>query len=195
MGRLLAVFVSLAFGTGTPAAPVPKDPPKGRAYFPTAPKTKWVYDQGGHDLTLMVTEVEETRAGTVVSVAFLAGDEWLPYEKVQVSDAGLTQLENVNGELDPPLVWLKVPFKAGDSWNFKWMDEKGTDTVRGVEKVKVPAGTFDAVRVDSEYTFAGKKMKHSSWYAPGVGRVKEISGSDKEEMIEIVLKSFTPGKE
>ena len=46
---------------------------------------------------------------------------------------------------------LKVPFRPGDAWLWDAGEgQRGTKTVAGVKRVKVPAGTFEAVRVDSE---------------------------------------------
>jgi hypothetical protein len=60
------------------------------------------------------------------------------------------------------------------------------------EMVKVPAGEFKAVPVDlyiGVEAVAGKPFRH--WYAPGVGAVKWQTAGEGD----VVLKSFTPGKE
>ena len=86
-------------------------------------------------------------------------------------------------EYKPPYCLLKLPHKVGD----KWGGDKETGepmTVAGkVEAVKVPAGTFEAIRVD-------QGPLTSSWYAPGVGLVKYDYNGNKQE-----LKSFTLPKE
>jgi hypothetical protein len=44
-----------------------------------------------------------------------------------------------------------------------------------IETVTVPAGTFEAMRVDHEITYAqGATDTLNYWYAPGVGCVKMI---------------------
>jgi hypothetical protein len=89
---------------------------------------------------------------------------------------------------------LKLPAKAGDEWEVRStrneVEFKLTATVRKVEKVKVPAGTFEAVPVVLEGTVGGRTITATQWYAPGVGLVKVNQG---ETTIE-ELKSFTPGK-
>jgi hypothetical protein len=68
----------------------------------------------------------------------------------------------------------------------------------GTEKVRVPAGEFNALRVDCstklEITVAGVPfditVSGSSWYAPGVGLVKSRD-SGEMGVTEIVLLSYT----
>lgn len=51
------------------------------------------------------------------------------------------------------------------------------------EIVEVPAGTFECVRVRREKSGAADKIY---WYAPGVGKVKEIGGQT-EELSSVVM--------
>jgi hypothetical protein len=77
---------------------------------------------------------------------------------------------------------------AGEPWG----RATGTAKASGPERVVVPAGTYRAVRVDMEMPYIdGRKgmAKRSYWYAPGVGRVKDVADGEVT-----VLKSFTPGK-
>jgi hypothetical protein len=65
---------------------------------------------------------------------------------------------------------------------------KFTYTVSKVEEVEVPAGKFKAIRVE-EKTDA-LLMSATRWFAPGVGLVKMVTISGKNEQIQ-VLKSYT----
>ena len=48
-----------------------------------------------------------------------------------------------------------------------------THAVNGIQAVTVPAGTFDAVRVDIKETVkGGSSNAWTNWYAAGVGAVK-----------------------
>lgn len=128
----------------------------------------------------------------MVTVDRVIGEDKTSFQKVLVSENGLVRMEFFGRDLAHPWVMLKLPSKAGDTWADDDPEEVGSNTVREIEKVKVPAGTFDVVRVDSEYT-RGKKsenMKNSFWYARGVGVVKSTGRG-----YTWVLKSFTPGKE
>jgi hypothetical protein len=157
--------------------------------------TKWVYeaDDEDVDLNLVISKVRRTDDRTEITVDRLIGGEPTEYRKVVVFADGLVETELLGQKLDPPWVVLKVPYKSGDRWtncDSKEFDIKSSvKTIWGVEQVKVPAGTFDAVRVDSEYTLADQKMEGRRWYAPNVGLVKWTGGGAGTR----VLKSFTLG--
>ncbi len=201
MYRFLAVLlVPVVVAAVAPAAPVPKLAGKGETrYYPTTLGAKWVYTDASGDDVLVISKVEEVKGAKVVTVERVEGEKRFPFEKVRVSEGGVARVAIPQGEFDPPLVLLSVPFKVGDAWTYRGagagtLAQQRTSAVFGSEKVTVPAGTFDAVRVDAEYTiaFGQATVKHSCsfWYAPGVGLVKMKDGN-----AERVLKSFTPGKE
>lgn len=195
---LSVLLVPAFFAMLAPAAPIPKG--KGEPwYFPTTVGAKWVYTDASGDDVLMISKVEDVKGGKVVTVERVEGEKRFPFEKVKVSESGLARVAISEGEFDPPLVLLSVPFKAGDMWTFKGagmgtLAQQRVSAVVGAEKVKVPAGTFDTVKVDADYTivFGQAMVRHTSsfWYAPRVGLVKMRDGN-----AERVLKSFTPGKE
>jgi len=189
-------------GLGVSAAPVPKDVPNRETYYyPIKVGTKWVYDCQGDDIILVVTEVKDIKGGKQVTVERRDLAETIAQEVMEVSGSGLVQVAGPGGESDPPAVILRVPFRAGDKWKFKWEESRvragneGTHTVVGVEKVKVPAGTFEAVRVDTDVTSVTRgeatRGKVSNWYAPNIGMVKR----ENDGTATWVLKSFTPPKE
>jgi hypothetical protein len=66
-----------------------------------------------------------------------------------------------------------------------------TYTVGKVEEVEVPAGKFQAIRVEEKTDVLLESA--TRWYAPGVGLVKAVSTLGKNEQIQ-VLKSYTCGK-
>lgn len=177
------VLVALAsFGTGAAAAgaPVPKDAGKNVVYFPTAVGAKWVYETAAGELeSAVVSEVDKTDGGLIVSRAGVDGTR-TAYTKMIVSADGLQQAREGADDLG----WvLKTNVKAGDSWQ---MPEGGKRTVHGPEQVKVPAGTFTALRVVWEQNGA----TYTSWYAPGIGEVKRVAKRGDAETVTRALKSF-----
>ena len=80
---------------------------------------------------------------------------------------------------DEPSWLLKLPHKTNHKWDYvialpcigQW---KGTAIANGPEKVEVPAGKFEAIRVKLDIVFAGDRRRITTWYAPGIGKVKEI---------------------
>lgn len=82
---------------------------------------------------------------------------------------------------------LRFPLSPGKSWSFDYAVRgntkdvriKQTAVVRGWEEVRVPAGSFRALRVEHEglysatesgYSWSGK-VRETYWYAPEVGRI------------------------
>jgi hypothetical protein len=191
---LLAVLLAVVLlPLLAPAAPVPKHLMKDRPeyYFPTTVGAKWVYDDTGGDYVVIVSQVEDRKGTRVVTVERETGERRVPEEVMEVSATGFVRTHGPDGALDAPLVILKVPFKVGDSWTIRFDGIEGTKTIGAVETIKVPAGTFEAVRVDTDYARANQRRLNRCWYAPGVGLLKMTEdGNDLW-----ILKSFTPGKE
>jgi hypothetical protein len=196
---LPALFAAVLLPHLTPAAPVPKHLMKEPVYYyPTTVGAKWAYED---DLVRVVSKVEERDGIKVVTVERGDGDQRTPYEVVEVSATGLVRTECSVGKLNPPYVLLKAPFKIGDSWTFdspgspSIAASQGTCVIASVEQIKVPAGTFEAVRVDVDYTInignEWRPEKIRSWYAPNVGLVKMTN--EKGEIVWL-LKSFSSGK-
>jgi hypothetical protein len=176
------------------AAPVPDHLRAGGPplYFPTSVGAEWVYQGGDDEHTERVVAVEEKEGTFVVSYGQVEKDGGVPWvNKVSVSADGLADLGYTRGEKKvtyaTPDVMLKLPFKADQVWD----GPIGVgDTRKSVasERVKVPAGTFEAIKVD--YELKADNLVLSAWYAPGVGRVKASSHRGRE----LVLKSFTREK-
>ncbi len=192
MCRLLAVLlVPLAVAAGALAAPVPKHLMKNQGpvyYYPTTVGAKWVYD-GDHEL--VVSKVEDRKGAKVVTVEQETAKGRNVNEVMEVSEAGLARLSCGGAPFDAPLDMLRAPCRVGTTWKVNTAGIEGTDTIAAVETIKVPAGTFEAVRVDAQYTFVNQQRTYSAWYAPGVGLLKMTEG----DKVIWLLKSFTPGKE
>ena len=92
---------------------------------------------------------------------------------------------------------LKLDVKEGESWEYDMPGPGGA--VAGKMKYwmgkreEVPAGKFQAVRVDGESTWNGEVWKRSAWFSPGVELVKSESGAGKQKIVQ-ELKEFTLGK-
>jgi hypothetical protein len=174
----LLLFSCLAF-----AAPVPKDAGMNAIYFPTTVGAKWVYeDADGETEEVEVYEVEKDGDSLVVGRRRVG--ETTPYTKMIVSADGLRQpRDRTGGEIG----WiLKARAKAGESWEVP----DGKRTASGPEEVKVPAGTFKALKVVLETE--GQTL--TSWYAPGIGEVKRVIKRNGVETVYRSLKSFAEGK-
>ncbi|WP_149115340.1 TapB family protein [Limnoglobus roseus] len=67
-----------------------------------------------------------------------------------------------------------------------------TYRARKEETIEVPAGTFQAIPVDSSRA-VGPPFTGTTWYAPGIGVVKAVTNFGGRERTT-VLKSFSPGR-
>lgn len=94
---------------------------------------------------------------------------------------------------EPPLRLLKLPADSGSSWKVGTMTMQGLSVkpearIQGREEVSVPAGSFkNCLKIKSgssdlggtidmggtPLTVTGGEFTATSWYAPGVGMVKE----------------------
>jgi hypothetical protein len=203
MNRSLIVAASSLLLTATviPAAPVAPPPRAVPPYFPTTVGAKWVYEskrgRTTEELVQVVSAVRPRPDGrTVVSVTAAFGELTHPLKTVVVSDEGLDWTGAHGGLFDRPAQLLKLPLRPGLTWKRQPEETATTMTAHGPERVKVPAGEFDCLRV--EYRPNGV-MTQTRWYARGVGEVKLFVQDpiDKSGPFDfhIVLKSFAPGKE
>jgi hypothetical protein len=168
------------------AAPVPKAEKTDELYFPVQIGAKRVLVGPGRTETITVTKVEEKGGKYTVTVE-TSFDE-LPGRKrsyvYEVSKDGLFQ----KTEEGKTHTLLKLPYKEGTTWtsdNVKPGD-KLTYTVGKQEEVEVPAGKYIAIGVEVVLEqLGGETKKVTSWYAVGIGLIKE----ERNE-----LKEFTPGK-
>jgi len=177
------------------AAPRPKDPPDAGFYLPTAVGTTWIYESASGQFEEAVTEVTaDGKATNVTVVRTQAGKEtW--QSTFRVSPGGLDLLASGGTTYEKPSPWMRAGAKPGDAWAYSYSREGNTFDVRarfvGRENVEVPAGKFEAVRVESIQTLNFRpSFTRTDWYVPGVGLVKRVE-SDRE----ITLKSFVRGKD
>jgi hypothetical protein len=160
---------------------------------------------------------EETVTITSVDQAIIKSKHVRPdrnppeIEGVLTADWALV-VSGANGtRYDPPIVGVKFPLTVGESWKSSYLSESATAKSKGDidfkvvarEKVKTPAGEFDAFRIESGGWVTGVSWSGSvriaqvQWFAPAVGRVikseyKDYRGSQLWTDTASELKSFTP---
>ena len=201
MFRLL-ILAGLPVGVvaGTSASPVPKPRIKeSELYYPTRVGTKWVEEhesRGEVHAVITKSEIKGDSRHVHVAYSFKDGTQCSTL-RIAVSERGVYRLA-VNDQIDtPPVCWLKLPFKHGDSW-----DSFGFHHVVGrPEEIQVPAGKYPAIPVELSssllcgqmadgggHGLAGLRFSSTRWFAPGVGMIRQVNGAD------FVMKSFTPVK-
>lgn len=191
------IFIALVIASWhtllSSAAPVPKDATKGELYFPITLGSRWVYEISGRESAEIIIAVEEKDGARLVTTGYETRGEVVANQVICVSEKGISLVDTDVADLDEPFWMLKLPQTKENKWEAVLAPtglEKATGKMiaSGPEVIKVPAGTFQAIRVDMDISFAGERRKVSTWFAPHVGKVKEVRGDRIE-----VLKSFTPG--
>jgi hypothetical protein len=198
MSRLLVLLSAAAVSFAiAPAAPVPPEAKKPGLYFPTKVGTKWVYQTEGekHESVEVVMEIEDKEGEKLVKIGHERDGKAVYDCTIAVSEKGLSLVETGISPLGEPCWLLKLPHKSNNKWDVVlspvvFSTLKGKAVANGPEKIEVPAGKFEAIRVKIDLAYDDGREMITTWYAPGIGKVKEVRG----ERIE-VLKSFTPGKD
>jgi hypothetical protein len=173
------------------AAPVPKALKKGGPeWMPLAAGAKWEYvsaDNAG--------ETTDTREITGVSEkdgAVFASQRTINLTQEFRKDAvGVAVVKTAaRGDTSPRYI-VRHGMKEGDTWDNDMGGYTETRTVGKAEKLKLPAGEFEAVPVKFQYVQQGNTFQSGTvWYADGIGLVRiDTDGSTSE-----VLKAFTPGR-
>jgi hypothetical protein len=154
--------------------------------------TTWTYEstrQGKHSSTLTIrvlkaeegkvhAQYKEKRDGSgedTMEMVWSAKDGFLLWELV-----------NPDGKVEKKIQVLKAGAKKGDTWNGL---EEEQICCEGIEKVKVPAGEYEAVHVKSS---RGKKETASLYFAPKVGLVKGVEESETTELKEFSAAASGP---
>jgi hypothetical protein len=170
-------------------------------YYPLATGNKWEYqvEVGGQKIeaTSEVTKSEVKGGKTFATSEVKFGGQTIT-EEVSNDEKGAYRQSFQGLKLDNPMTILKYPIKGGTTWTEKvkggGMELEAKFTVKEPEKVTVAAGTYDkAVPVEMKLQVADQMITATSWYADGVGIVKqnvEVMG----QTIALELKKFTAGK-
>jgi hypothetical protein len=185
-----AALALLALPGPGPAAPVPTHLTKDLAFdFPTRVGTTWEYRSGKHRYELAVAKAQERDGAKLLSLFLLVGGCGSSGGTISVSAGRVTEAGPGRA---PPRTLLVFPLRPGATWR----DGGTTATVRGVEPVAVPAGRYDAVRVDEVTPAPGGAVTVTSWYATGVGLVRRARAvGDRCPEVVAELESFTSGKD
>lgn len=211
--RVLACVTLAGVVAGAGAAPVPKDEgPKAAAYYPARKGDRWTY--AGRISTSNVyireftaeataTAVESKGADTIMTIVrTLPTGATLPRDVVVVSTRGLDQTEDNGLKWSSPVPLLRLPPRPGDRVEVNAtredkLERSGEVTTHPAEEVETPSGKYQAVRSEFEGTVNGRTSRRTVWFATNVGIVKDVQSGEafgRTTTVELVLKSFTPGK-
>jgi hypothetical protein len=201
MTKLTTFSIALAALAATaPAAPVPDMVKEPVQFFPTTPVT-WVYDFVGvqghvrNEVTEVVMSVRDVKGEKQLTLGSVhEGTARRSNLMMAVSGRGLVEGNGaVNFQFDPGDAVLRWPVVPGDTWVGRPRPayKEWRYTTRGSERVEVPAGRYETVRVDTARVLYNgtTDLVTRAWYAPNVGMVK---WEDSEGRLK-VLKRFIRG--
>lgn len=185
----IALAMAIGCAAMAMAAPVPnhlmKDGPS--TYYPVTVGTTLVYDRGGTEETRVISKVERVDSGRMVTTELVKADgSRSPFHKVLLTEKGVFITERSGGKYSAPFELIRLPFKPDTKWDeIPGSPAYSTRHAIREEKMKVPAGEFNCIRVES----GGSDGRTIHWYAAGIGVVKVDYGDHVME-----LKSITHSK-
>lgn len=175
-------------------------------YYPVGVGYEWVMvdSKNKKEMTERMSSVNVKDDITLVTIDAIVDGKTTMLEHVALSKGGLTRNNmtvfstfnlKIDIRLEPPLTLLTNPVKPGQEWKseFKSRDlvHKGVSKVTR-ERIKVPAGEFDAILISSDFQIPLGKQKMQFWYAKGIGKIKQVA--DLPE-IHWELKSYKQPKQ
>ena len=179
MSRSLTVITILAAVGPAASAPRLKDKPRGD-YFPTMVGDRWViemrYESSSEEYTELITAVEKTDGGRVISVAReVDGKVDTRLSRVRVTDKGLFRISQNGSEYDAPYCILKRPLEPGDAWKTVASVANGASRmeieyrVGKEEEVEVPAGSSGPFGSTARGKLAADRFGRCFGMTPGSG--------------------------
>jgi len=185
MVRIPLLFMSVAVLPNVClCAPKPKDERFDNVYFPSAVGTKAVYLKQNVELSQYVIDDRVIDGNRIIELGIYRKDGYLESSRtLVVTDKGVFVTIDGKVKFDPPQCLLKAPLVKGSTWQFgvigsdgDLLADKGSAVIVGEEAVEVHAGKYNSIRVDFDVPQSGgKPNKVSSWYAKGLGLVKETT--------------------
>jgi hypothetical protein len=166
-------------------------------YYPLKVGTTWDCKAAGQTAKVRVARHEKFGDKMCAVVEMEIGGAVVSSEYISVEKNGLYRHSLDGKKLDPPVKFLPLPPKDGDTWKaetkFAGQDLKA-EFKTSFDDVKVAAGNYTkALLVTSAVELLGQKSKNKAWYAKGVGMVRaemEIGG----QIVVIEMEKFTPAK-
>ncbi len=168
----------------------PKEPPPD--YFPLRVRDWWKYrsttaDGKQSEFTMKVLSDEKTADGTTLYLVetlstFQPIHDWYskPARWVLMHRIAYPKNEALKADYQPVKQYLKNPLGAGATWQWKGTGMMGVEIeeanqVSGPETVEVPAGKFQAMKVETKVIQGGMPVTKTYWFANWIGLVKSMT--------------------
>lgn len=195
---LMLVLLTLAAAAGQK----PKEPPPD--YFPLRVGDWWKYQSTAangtqSEFTTKVLSEEKQPDGSAlyqveIQSTFKPIHEWYskPVGSVLWQREVYTSNESMKVAFEPVRQYLKNPLSQGATWSWKGKGMMGVDIdessqVIGSEMVDVPAGKFQAMKVETKINQGGTMVTKTYWYANWVGLVKSMTDTGSVKSSTVLL--------
>jgi hypothetical protein len=196
----LALPLLLAFSSSGRTA---DDKAPETPYFPLKVGDSWTYKMGDTRYTRKVAKFEDVDKQPCALIQTMVGNRMASSERVAVKADGVyryTSDDNKDTKYDPPLCFLKLPVKTGESWKVE-SSVAGAGKVVGtfktgeVAELKVGDKKYEKVVTVSsdDYDAGGTKIKLTYYFAKDVGIVKQTVSVEGQEVV-MELEKFEAGK-
>lgn len=189
------VPITLMLFVAAPA--LAEDSLKDAEYYPFKIGTTWEYKVGGNPIIVKVAKHEKYNEVLCARVETSVNGNVVAFEHVAPTADGLKRLSMAGMKADPAVLFMKLPYKKGESWHVESTigpESLKLDYTYGEEEITVPAGKYKTISTTTSKFKAGNmEMQATIWYAKGVGMVKTILdlGGNK---VDMQLEKFTAGK-
>ena len=201
-GAVLLVVTGCAAGS-SPPTPAEGVPPRPTSAAPLAAPTwqvgdRWVYEwTSGKESGTKMLEVTEVREVTGVRYYVVRLGDAEHYYTDALHWAAAIRERTVEARMVPPLPWFGWPLVPGARWVHQGRFEQREGVVPhddrfaviGPERVEVPAGRYEAVKLVRE-TNRGDSDEY--WYAPDVRWYVRWLGRRGDSQFEERLREYRP---
>jgi hypothetical protein len=196
---ILVVLITALPGLSQDAPKKEKKPPD---YYPLKAGTKWTYevDPGNGQkvqVTNQITKIETIDGKELARLETVVNGMVAATEHLESTSKGVFRYRTNGLEVIPPVCVVQYPYKDGETWTaepkigpqqLKLSFKSGKE-----EDISVAAGKYKAVSVNVESDVNGVKINSTTWHAPDVGIVKQLTEvGDKKLQMELV--KFEAGK-
>ena len=186
-----------AFGFQIPGQP-PADK-KDSSYFPMDVGASGHYNSPEGKVTLKVSAREKMSDLKCAKIEMTVEGNVIGNQHIAVGSEGLVRVAYNGQKIEKPLLFLKLPPKAGESWNIDTkITGQTTDTIKGKfvageEEIEVPAGKYKTVTSTGDFEINGQPAKFAYWFAENVGIVKLTIDSGSTHL-NLELQKYEPAK-
>ena len=194
IAALLAIAMTLFLraAASQPAQPGLLESP----YFPLKVGTQWNYRMDGLRYTTRVVKHEQIGKVWCARLETKSGNS-VTTESIGVQKDGMYRFRGDGMDVMPPLCLCKLPPKAGTEWKVESriaaLDMKGNFTLTE-EPITVGKKKYETVKVVFTDLKKGEdKIAMTTWYAAGVGMVKQTIKTGAVDLL-IELEKFEAGE-